>query len=363
MERCFPDRRRSFSRSSPSPPAPSLCMSHPSFPPSKPPSIGDEIVVQPGTYRETIHFQGKNLYFHKVIPKDPKIDEPAIIDGDHQDSVVTFAGTETSDCILAGFTIQNGSEGYGGGINGHKCHATIRNNLIQDNFSLIYGGGLYQCNGIIEHNEITDNQSNAGGGLCDCDGQIQFNRITFNTADDSYVPFSYQGRGGGLADCGGTILGNIVSRNYSDGPGGGAQNVGDLAYNTFYRNSGDSGMAASKTGSLYGNIFWEPYGDPLGDTPDPKYCILSFLPLLGEVNGNLGTDPRMVDPDNMDFHLQPDSPAIDAGTSLFGPDFDLEDNPRPYDATDQTRGDGTDFDIGAFEYIGEAQPNPLPHQP
>src|SRR5690606_23831467 len=66
---------------------------------------------------------------------------------------------------------------------------------------------------------------------------------------------------------------------------------------------------------------------------------------------------------HMDFRLQPDSPAIDAGTSLFGPDFDLEDNPRPYDATDRSRGDGSDYDIGAFEFIGEGQPNRLPHQP
>ncbi|MCA9450821.1 MAG: hypothetical protein KC931_27105, partial [Candidatus Omnitrophica bacterium] len=51
------------------------------------------------------------------------------------------------------------------------------------------------------------------------------------------------------------------------------------------------------------------------------------------------------------------------GVSYSAIDFDLEGNPRPYDATDRPRGDGSDLDIGAVEFIGQAQPNPLPHRP
>ncbi len=324
---------------------------------------GDEIVVATGTYLETISFQGINIHLRSLDPTDPEVVEATIIDASEQRSVVTFAGTETSDCILAGFTIRNGSANFGGGINGFRCQATIRENRVSENIALSSGGGIYRCNGIIEHNEITNNHAANGGGLFDCDGFIQFNQILFNSADDSYLPIVFPGRGGGLADCGGPIIGNVIARNTTDGSGGGADTVGRLSYNTFYFNRGNPGWSANKTGPLHGNIFWEPSGYPLSNTPAPSHCIISHIPFGDEANGNLGTDPRMVNPFGGDFRLRPDSPAIDAGTLFFGPSVDLDGNSRPYDATERPRGDGSDFDIGAFEFFGNPQPNPLPHQP
>ncbi|MCA9428573.1 MAG: hypothetical protein KC994_26075, partial [Candidatus Omnitrophica bacterium] len=324
---------------------------------------GDEIIVATGTYYETIHFHGKNIHLQSLDPLDPVTVATTIIDANHQDSVATFDGTETSDCLLAGFTLRNGSAPYGGAINGNDCRATVRKNVIRNNLGSLSGGGIRGCDGTIEGNVIQDNHSNEGGGLFDCDGLVRFNRIMRNSADDSQLPISYEGRGGGLAECGGNIVGNIVARNTTDGAGGGAESVGSLYYNTFYQNSGSPGLSVNDSGSLYGNIFWEPSGYPLSDTSPPHYCILSHLPILEEKDGNLGTDPRMVNPAGGDFRLQPNSPAIDAGVSYSAIDFDLEGNPRPYDATDRPRGDGSDLDIGAVEFIGQAQPNPLPHRP
>ena len=58
----------------------------------------------------------------------------------------------------------------------------------------------------------------------------------------------------------------------------------------------------------------------------------------------LGADPDFVNPDiahNPDFHLKPNSPAIDAGTEAFGvASTDLDDNPRVV---------GGRIDIGAYE--------------
>jgi len=59
------------------------------------------------------------------------------------------------------------------------------------------------------------------------------------------------------------------------------------------------------------------------------------------ISNNLMTDPRFANPAAADFHLQPSSPAIDAGTSLpdVGADFDGTLRPQ-----------GVAFDIGAYEY-------------
>ncbi len=52
-------------------------------------------------------------------------------------------------------------------------------------------------------------------------------------------------------------------------------------------------------------------------------------------------DPQFVNPAHGDFHLQPGSPAVDAGSAADAPSVDLDGDPRP---------GGTGYDIGADEY-------------
>ena len=47
---------------------------------------------------------------------------------------------------------------------------------------------------------------------------------------------------------------------------------------------------------------------------------------------------------NNDLHLRPGSLAINTGSSELAPDIDIEGNPRPH---------GSEYDIGAYEYLGE----------
>ena len=52
----------------------------------------------------------------------------------------------------------------------------------------------------------------------------------------------------------------------------------------------------------------------------------------------------------LDWHLPPDSPAVDKGTNYLAPGRDMESNPRPIDTP--LRGaerTGTEYDIGAYE--------------
>jgi hypothetical protein len=62
-------------------------------------------------------------------------------------------------------------------------------------------------------------------------------------------------------------------------------------------------------------------------------------------------DPLFVDAAWSDFHLQENSPAIDAGSSVEAPSSDFDGNPRP---------NGSGFDVGAYEYV--TAPGPAPER-
>ncbi|MCA9411336.1 MAG: right-handed parallel beta-helix repeat-containing protein [Candidatus Omnitrophica bacterium] len=59
----------------------------------------------------------------------------------------------------------------------------------------------------------------------------------------------------------------------------------------------------------------------------------------------------------------PDSFCIDSGALIADVTEDFEGNPRPILSTDGSRGDGSGYDIGAFEFTGVVDPNLPPDQP
>ena len=75
--------------------------------------------------------------------------------------------------------------------------------------------------------------------------------------------------------------------------------------------------------------------------------------------GNISLDPRFLDPAHGDYHLAPNSPCIDAGTSMSGVTLDYQGYARPFFGVNERRGDGSGFDIGASEFmIPVGQPAP-----
>lgn len=300
---------------------------------------GDELIVSPGVYVESIRFAGRNVTLRSTKADNPQVVAATILEGTGYEPVVTFAGSETSSCVLTGFTIRNGwgimgngcyaliarntftsnsggaiyechgtirnnliTGNGGGGI--HDCHGTIRNNLISDN----WGGGITRCNGTIVSNVITENAANHGGGLSACNGIIQNNTIAYNSAEMwCGGPWMWWpcGTGGGLHECTGTIRNNIVVNNS-------ANYAGD---------------------NLYG-------------CSQPTYSCIEGWTAGGE--GNIGVDPLFVDPDgpdndpdtyaDNDYRLAPGSPCIDAG------------NPHPaYNDGARPPGLGTERnDMGAY---------------
>jgi hypothetical protein len=78
---------------------------------------GDTIIVQPGTYQESIVFGGKNLVLRSQDPNDPAIVAATILRApvpkrsSAAPTVVTFVNGESRAAVLSGFTITGGGGG------------------------------------------------------------------------------------------------------------------------------------------------------------------------------------------------------------------------------------------------------------
>lgn len=344
---------------------------------------GDSIVVSPGTYVENINFNGKNIILTSTIPTDPNIVEATIIDGNSNGPVVTFSGSETSNCILRGFTITNGyadsSPDSGGGIYGKGTHATIENCTISGNRANYCGNGIYWCNGIISKCNIIGNHNTAGatpwsvgGGLYNCNGTISNCIIAGNTVEycgggltscngeitNCMIIGNTSGNyGGGFFECDGTISNCIISANTAFKGGGFYSSIttgincctivgnmsqyGGGVYSSYYsitKNSIIWGNSAEISGNQW-------YGELI-----PRYsCIQDWT---GGGTGNISNNPLFADtsssnPANWDVRLSADSPCIDKGTNSWIPAADIEGNPRPFDGNYDSI---ATVDMGAYEY-------------
>ncbi len=284
-------------------------------------------------------------------------------------------------------------EGDGGGLfcggSGASVWIDVWNNEISHNVGSAagrgHGGGIYcLADGTIHENVISDNTGSAsndadsyyragwGGGVFygETHAILTGNTITSNTAS-----LHGEGRGGGIwFMSGNTIERNLIYLNVASaaavGYGGGALCSGGiwsvLGNNTFYRNANTTGVPGGYGSGLYieggyiptvvNNIF------AAHDVTDSdSTAVYSDVPITisyncfhenpgGDYNANVtsnnevSADPRFTDPDNGDFTLLYDSPAIEAGD----PDTEVPEN------------GGWRVDIGALEYTGTRHLRAIP---
>jgi len=123
---------------------------------------GDEVLVAPGTYFESIDFIGKAITLRSS-------DGPAAttIDAQAAGSVVTCALSEGPDTVLEGFTITNGSATNGGGMFILQAGPTLLNCTLRENIA-DYGGGVFNNSGTPALVDCTLGHNTAyssGGGM------------------------------------------------------------------------------------------------------------------------------------------------------------------------------------------------------
>ena len=332
---------------------------------------GDVVVVEPGTYLETIDFLGKNIVVTGTDPDDSGVVAGTVINGNNRGSVVTFENGETSDAVLTGFTITGGygtavtevgtNIYWGAGIFCYGTSPTIKNNIITDNigpiemignnqeqWKLCYGGGIgsFVSSATITNNIIKNNSAYAGAIFAAGEDKICNNLIYDNSAvvGGGVILF-----GGGLIN--NTIVGNDTNANpqFGTGPGGNVYIVIDnqfsecLVLNNIICNA-LSGGGISGEGNIDESVI--TFNDVWGNVPD-NYMEMSDQT---GINGNISEDPRFVDAQAKDIHLQMDSPCIDAG------DPDYVPYPWQLDIDGDNAVMGEHIDIGADEYLGYMKP-------
>ncbi|MDP2896180.1 MAG: choice-of-anchor Q domain-containing protein [bacterium] len=315
-------------------------------------SDGDTVIVGEGAYKDSIHFNGKDIVVQSTDPADPAVVAKTIIESDGGGTVATFAGTESEACVLSGFTIRKGATGiYGWGATGGPTHATIQNNVITNNSN----DGLRDCCGIIQNNIISGNR---GHGLYFCGGQVLENRISENGMGGlAYCHGAIRGnqiilnkatRGGGLEFCQGPIVNNTICRNSAEEGGGLYRCTGHIESNTIANNMARSGGGLSEcTGTILNCIIWGNVaveGPQLYKSSVPYYSCIQNCE--GGGIGNISFYPHFVRPVAEDYHLQSWSPCIDAGD----PASAFSNEPEP---------NGGRIDMGAYGNTAEAVPASL----
>jgi hypothetical protein len=182
----------------------------------------DEIVVAPGTYFETINFNGKSI----VLRSSDGPDVTIINAGGEQvtGSVVTCDSGESAESVLEGFTITGGTgtvvcslpgcETRGGGMYNLASSPTVTNCTFSMNSANSYGGGMFNSAGnpTVTNCTFHWNSSSTGGGMFNSAGNPTVINCTFSSNSAT------SGSGGGMFNSAGsptvincTFKGNIVA--------------------------------------------------------------------------------------------------------------------------------------------------------
>ncbi len=258
----------------------------------------DTVLVQAGTYVGNVDFDGDLITVGSLFltTGDEDYISSTIIDGDSNPGVAGFYNVNSST-VLCGFTITNSAGGnYGGGINCYLADPTLRNLIITGNSAIYQGGGikLENSNPILVDVTISNNTSESGAGI-------------YCIASDP-------------------ILRNVT-----------------LTGNTAVVSGGGIFCHTGSEPSLINSIIWNNALEEIyfPDISDPNSITVSYSDIEGGeagivtngnctvnwLDGNIDLDPMFVDAGSGDYHLQFESPCIDAGdpTLGFDPDGSIAD--------------------------------------
>lgn len=361
---------------------------------------GDEIWVVAGTYAERITIKSGVALYGGFAGTETALAQRnwnanvTTLDGTNSGTVVTISGGAGPTTRIDGFKITGGNAVNGGGIAISGSSPTIVNNLISLNMSTGNGAGIYcyDSSPTIMGNSINFNSAGVDGGGISCwrnsspyiaNNYIEANVATSTDAGDPDGYYIGALGGGGIfvtasdwnrmphptAVASPTIVNNIIVANgaykgagvlLNDLNGGTAVVVN----NSMVANSGPAihwrKQFSNTSVKLSNNIvafnawglqregetaemirFNDVYENSLvGDRTD----YVGFADQTGS-NGNISADPQMANVWYGDFHLQPTSPCVDAGSAT-----DVDQGWADFEGQSRIIGNGVD--IGADESDG-----------
>ncbi len=352
---------------------------------------GDTVLVHPGTYSETLSFNGKSIVVGSlfVTTADTIYINNTILDKVQNGPVVTFSNYEDNNAILRGFTVSNSTALYignmiaclqsspslldlkikgcvydpmvaGGGIwcmnnsspfitnveifeneasqgGGIYCYAnsspTIINSTIKDNYAL-FGGALY-CNNYsspsLTNVILTGNEAeNMGGGI---ETYNNSNPILTNvTITDNIATY-----GGGIYSGNSTtlILNNVTIANNQSTMDGGGLRLYSMCHTTLVNTIlwNNSPNEVYLFDEYFNTTLVVSYTDISGGE-DGIVTNIGFTGTIEWLEGNIDSEPLFTDEAGGDYSLLAGSPCIDTGDPVY--------NTPP--------GGGCRIDIGAFEF-------------
>jgi len=289
---------------------------------------------------------------------------------------VTFSGNSASNGggmrnyyrsspTLTNCTFSDNSAGSGGGMaNIEESSPTLANCTFSGNSAGMQGGGMfnnYFSSPILADCIFLGNTAGGKGGGIYSDSFLTLTNCTFlgNTAGD---------RGGGMYNHGASPrLTNCIFERNSAYQGGGMFNGGGSS--PVLTNCTLSGNSAGLEGgamisddysspTLTNCILWDNTPDQICNGSSP--AVVTFSDVEGTLypgTGNINVAPLFADAANGDFHLEPNSPCIDAGSNAapYLPLYDFEGDERVLDGD----GDGSAIvDMGVDEVYYEPPPPP-----
>ncbi len=260
------------------------------------------------------------------------------------------------------YTLVEDSESFGAVtqhgiyISNSSDYPTIRHNRLHNNYGcglhmngdISQGGDGIISHGLVEGNIIYENGGGGGSGI-NMDGvtdTIVRNNLLYDNHASGISMYQIDGGSGSQNN---RVLNNTI---IMPADGRWAINIPDTndTNNKIYNNilysyhsfRGSISMASTTLAGFASdyNVVVSRFSADDGNT---NMSLAAWQSLGYDKHSLIATPAQLfVNPVTKDYHLNPDSPAIDKGIALSDVSNDLEGNPRP---------SGTQYDIGAYEFI------------
>lgn len=319
---------------------------------------GDQVWVAAGTYVGNFTLGAEVALYGGFAGTETALSQRnwrvnrTILDGNQTGSVIAVAQGATNLARVDGFTITNGTgtlvgiRRCGGGLYLNGAAPTIANNTIVRN-SAYHGGALYlsSSTALVMNNTIVMNSGASSGGGLSLDGSSA-------TVANNVIVGNRAGRAGGglyLYTSPGTVVNNTICSNTANGMAdeppqyfGGGIAMCDcnptIANNISALNS--SGIASTTR---------------LDSPVLRRNCVSDgHWGYVFNTSDDIMVDPQLADPRYGNWHIQADSPCVDAGNSTYVVGTrDMDGQPRTWGTVDigADESDGTIWPLGPYAIV------------